>query len=34
MPPEVFIWLSLLFNQKPLGTYMNNFSQKENLEAS
>lgn len=35
MPPEVLIWLSLLCNQKPLGTYMNNFSQKKkNLEAS
>lgn len=27
----MLIWLSLLFNQKPLGTHMNDLSQKEKL---
>lgn len=31
MPPEMLIWLSLLFNQKPLGP--NDLSQKKNLRS-
>lgn len=29
----MLIWLSVLFNQKPLGTYKNNFSQREKLRS-
>lgn len=33
LQPVKLIWLSLLFNQKPLATYMNYFSQKEKLRS-
>lgn len=33
MQPVKLIWPSLLFNQKPLATYMNDFSLKEKLRS-